>query len=122
MLINQLKNIYFKYYSNCVYLQLAYHLYKLFLLPEAFENISLMMRYRYNTLIFVRIISSYCFMTSAASSGFSTFSACSFNPSVSTVLLVVNDSSGLFLFLLCLVVFSEPPHSYKQKVATIPSI
>ena len=74
---------------------------------------------------FVRIISSYCFMISAASSGFSALWAFSFNSSISITLLMVMECisrffisslASLFVFLM----FSEPHHSYKQKITTIP--
>ena len=108
-------------------LQFAYHLYKLFFLFEAFENFAL--KYATDTIpfLFARRISSYCFIISAASSGFCTFLASLFKSSISTTLLMVMDSlnclsiSSLlrrFVFLL----FPEFPHSYKQKITAIPKI
>ena len=72
------------------------------------------------SFFFVRIISSYCFMTSAAYSGFSTFSAFSFNYVSITLLVVMESISSFFISSLVsrfvLLVFSQPPHSYKQKL------
>ena len=51
--------------------------------------------------LFVWRMSSYCFIISAASSGFCTFSASSFKSSISTALLMVMDSITL-LWTLCL--------------------
>ena len=52
MFFNKLKNVDFKYYGALVDLQFFYHLYKLFLLLEAFENLPLMKRNRYDALPF----------------------------------------------------------------------
>ena len=73
---------------------------------------------------FVRIISSYSFMTSAASWGFSTLSAFSCNSFVSIISLLTMESINCFfisslLSRLVFLVFSEPPHNYKQKINTI---
>ena len=68
------------------------------------------------------MISSYCFMTPAASSGFSTLSAFFFNSSVlfSVISLLIMESISCFLISSLLIrllflVFSETFCSYKQK-------
>ena len=66
-----------------------YHLYKLFLLLEAFEDFALIIRHRYDTFRFGRRICSYCFIISAVSSGFFTSSATSISSSISTAFLIV---------------------------------
>ena len=107
MLINQLKNIYLKYYSTLMYHKRADQFDELFLFLESFKHVSLMIRYGYKMYFFVWMISSYCFMIAAASSGFSTFSSFPFNSSDSIISLMVMESISCFLIysLLCLLVF-----------------
>ena len=75
---------------------------------------------------FVRRISSYCLIISAASSGFCTFSASLFRLSTSIALLMIMDSINCFLISSMLrrsfvfsTVFRVSPH-LKQKITTIP--
>ena len=78
------------------------------------------------TFFFVQIISLYCFIMSAAPSGLSTLLTFSFNSSVSIISLFSMESIINCFFIspllshLGFLVFSEPPHSYKQKITTIP--
>ena len=77
--------------------------------------------------VLVRIISLYCFITSAASLIFSTSPAILFSSCVSTVLLLNIESTNCFLIssllsLLVFLVFSELFRSCKQKMTTIPQI
>ena len=77
--------------------------------------------------LFVRIIFFYSFMMAEASSGFSTLSGFSFSSSVSITSLIVMESISCFLISslvnrLVFLVFSEPLHSYKQKMTAMPQI
>ena len=71
----------------------------------------------------VRMTSSYSLVMVPASSEFSTFSACLFNSSASTFLLLKRESTNCFLIscllsLLVFVVLLEPPFlNYEQKMA-----
>ena len=53
VLIIQLKNVYFEYYSILVYLKLADQFHKLFLFPKRTKHLSLMIGYRYNATSFL---------------------------------------------------------------------
>ena len=76
---------------------------------------------------FVQIISSYCFIMAAGSSGLPALSARSFNFSVSIVSLFTMESINCsfissLLNLLVFLVFLEPFCSCKQKVTFMPQI